>query len=194
LLSDPLENPSNPEEESPAAIVTHGARQLHWPEDRVHYDSNRTIHRQVRWLRAQCQFVGLPHFVESDELDVATQQGGQGCELPDISELPQEILVRVQLARIPSYQALRTAERERRYSCFVTITASTRRTEKYRGRLVQTEEALRLNLGKRKGTWSCRISVVSFCVYQEYFLQSGESQDCPVYSTDTVALHRQFLL
>ena len=39
-----LENPPNPEEEPPAAIITDGACEFDRPEDRVHNDPDRSVH------------------------------------------------------------------------------------------------------------------------------------------------------
>jgi hypothetical protein len=58
-----LEYAPDPEEEPAAAIITDGACEFDRPEYRVHDDPSRAIHGQVRWLRTEGQFVGLPHFI-----------------------------------------------------------------------------------------------------------------------------------
>ena len=71
----PLKQPPHAEEELPVSGIAIRVGCFYWPEDRIDYDSRRTIGRETRCLVHHCvgRPINLGSLIDAQEIDAATQ-------------------------------------------------------------------------------------------------------------------------
>src|SRR6516225_4096932 len=116
---------TNTEEQFLMVVIADSAPDFHGPEDRVDHQSSGKVARQSRRLWAVRQLVGLAQFVHCDQVHRVAQKGWEFRQLPDITKLTQDILIREQLVGAICQQALCATKRECRYANRVTEAGST---------------------------------------------------------------------
>src|ERR1700722_14406185 len=134
---------------------------------RVHEQTTRDIHGKIRWARRIGELVCLSELQHTEKVDGTSKQRRQFCQLPDVAQLSEKVLVCEQFICVPGYETLRTAQRERGYACSIPVAASAIQSYENRGGSTQPEEILSLDFSNGKCPGRRRIDCISLRISQE---------------------------
>src|SRR5208337_3492252 len=103
----------------------------------IGWEAGCLVHHRIR------RPINLRGFIETQEIDAAAEQRWQLRQLPDVSQLEQEVFVHQQFIDAIRHQTLRPAQRKLRQAGVVVVESCPPiSVEKDRGRFVQPEKIL----------------------------------------------------